>query len=302
MKNFPYIKKSFLLIKLVITFSVLTSCVTTKTAIYQEEKFKTPGNKPLTKEYSFTLSPEELGICPPSFDWTPISSGFDYLTYKISSLKVSWTCVRIDLHTQNLQVSVTPDNKSKLGKTFYLTEFAKETKSTVAINTTPFDIEKFTYHPIGITISEKQIISPVSDSYCALTLTKTPENTLQAKILQQKDMDTTKYDYAIGGFFIIYQNKKSIPFSKIRRSRNGCGLSEDGRYLYLITVTPDFSLDDMNGLNYEECAYIFQQLECSIAMQFDGGHSTGMCIQNKQIQFPLFQRKIPAAMGFKIKD
>ena len=106
------------------------------------------------------------------------------------------------------------------------------------------------------------------------------------------------YDYAIGGFYVILQDGQLLEFAQTRRSRTACGTDDTGSTLYLFAVTPDFSLTDRNGLSYPECAAIMQQLGCTNAMQFDGGHSTSMVVNGKNVRAPLFQRKVPAAVGF----
>ena len=71
-----------------------------------------------------------------------------------------------------------------------------------------------------------------------------------------------------------------------------------GRFLYLFITVPNFSLDDRNGLDYMECSEILKYLGCDDAMQFDGGHSTGMIFNGKHVDKPTLQRKVPTAIGF----
>lgn len=68
-----------------------------------------------------------------------------------------------------------------------------------------------------------------------------------------------------------------------------------------ISIYVHFALRDRKGLNYKECALIMQQFGCTKAMQFDGGHSSGFCIYNKQVEVSFLQRKVPTAFGIKIK-
>ena len=110
------------------------------------------------------------------------------------------------------------------------------------------------------------------------------------------------YLYAVGGFFTIYEDNNIISFNKGKRSRSGCGISGEGRYLYLMTVTPFFHPTDRNGLNYEECAIIFRRLGCTKAMQFDGGHSCALVVNGKQVEAPFMQRKVPIALGFSVEE
>ena len=80
------------------------------------------------------------------------------------------------------------------------------------------------------------------------------------------------------------------------------GISHNVRYLYLLAVSPVFSPTDRNGLCYEECALILKSLGCTDAMQFDGGHYSGLFAAGKYLERSMFARKIPAALGIKVKS
>ena len=68
--------------------------------------------------------------------------------------------------------------------------------------------------------------------------------------------------------------------------------------LYILVATPVFSLTDKNGLNYEECAAILKKLGCTDAMQFDGGHSSALVVNGKDVEKPFLQRKVPTVLLF----
>lgn len=244
-----------------------------------------------------------LEILSPQTDenFQTIENGFEVISGKINEIKVSWTCVKVDLSTQNLEIKAEPNSKNMLGKTFRLKKFAKKNKTIVAINTSPFDLGK-TDWPIGITKINNDVITEISTKYCALGFYYDENNNLRAEIINtQNDENTKKFAYAFGGFFTTYEDGKIIPFQKNRRSRTACGINEDGSILYLFVTTPNFKINDRNGLNYEECSEILKSLGCTKIMQFDGGHSSGLCIYSKTVQTPLLQRKVPAALGFSIK-
>ena len=155
------------------------------------------------------------------------------------------------------------------------------------------------YKAKGIVKDNGKVLSEPVEQYCALAITTCADGTLTCTILEnQSSEQIEKYDYVIGGFFVILQDGQILEYVQNRRSRTACGTDDTGRILYLFAVTPDFSLNDKNGLSYPECAAILQQLGCTSAMQFDGGHSTAMVINGKTVRAPLFQRKVAAAAGF----
>lgn len=261
------------------------SCTTTK--IFKE-----------TYSYPEVIPVETL--CSQKTEWTPIQEGFEITSGKINSQRVSWHCVKIDLDTPNLSIVYAPHSNT-LGQLFRLKQFAKSNNTVIAINSNPFLIET-TNFPVGIIKDNDKIISKPHSKYCALAFFQDKNNNLRADILNsQEEALSEKYTYAFGGFYTTMENHNIKTFQHNKRSRVGCGISDDGKYLYLFVCTPFFHPTDRNGLNYEECSLILKELGCDKAMQFDGGHSSGLCVYTKDIEKPFLQRKVPTAIGIKIE-
>ena len=240
-----------------------------------------------------SLTQNEL-LPPDSIQWSTLKPGFEITNQKIRELGVSWTCVKIDLSLIQAEPVIAVSEKP-----FSVKSFARQRDLTVAVNTTQFSIEGSTVKAQGLIKAGATILSEPVQSYCALCFTADGEGKLTCAISDnQTSTGIDKYDYVIGGFFVILQDGQIPDFVQTRRSRTACGTDDTGQLLYLFAVTPDFSLKDKNGLSYPECAAILKQLGCTNAMQFDGGHSTSMVINGKNVQTPLFQRKVAAAMGF----
>lgn len=236
-------------------------------------------------------------LCPKQAVWKPIQEGFSKLEYIIDSLDVYCCLVKIDLSTPGLSVQVKPEQTNEY-KNFTIAEFSRQFSTVVAMNTTSFDPE---LHPQGIIQIDGNIITPPVSRYSALLLQK-DETGFCGKILSQNDLPPAeKGTWIVGGFFQILQGGQSKPFEKTRRSRTAVGLSEDGKTLILLIAVPSFSIDDQDGLNYEECAQILLQLGCFNAMAFDGGHSSAMAINSITQKQPLFPRQIPCAIGFSVQ-
>lgn len=253
------------------------------------------------KQETYT-NPEVLPLeqlCPKEILWNHIQDGFEITGYHIPSIKVSWHCVKIDLNTDGLSIAYEP-HPSSLGKLSKVKNFARKNKTVVAINSLPFLIETTNY-PVGIIKDHNLVVSAPSKKYSAISFYN-EENNLRAVIhTNQEAALSTDYIYSFGGFYKTMDNGQIKEFQHNKRSRVGCGISDNGRFLYIFVCTPDFHLTDRNGLNYEECSSILKYLGCDDAMQFDGGHSSALCVYTKDIEKPFLQRKVPTMLGFYIE-
>lgn len=236
-------------------------------------------------------------LCPPDEEivWEEIQPGFEETDFIIEDINVKWACVRVDLETPGLTLSATPQ-ENQLHKRFTLSKIAAA--STVAINTTPFDLDGRSYIPVSVVKIDGNTICPPNEQYCALCFNKTKT---RAVILSEQDDRIDDYDYAFGGFYTILENGNILEFAKYKRSRTACGTSCNGRYLYLFATCGINCPTGRNGLNFEECAVILQTLGCTNAMEFDGGHSTGLVINGKNKIRPNLQRKVPATLSITLE-
>lgn len=270
----------------VLAFLIFTGCQTT--SLLLKEKYTDP------------LVLDETTLCPEHVIWSDIEvngkadHSFQKTSFKITKEKIEWKCVKIDLDTPGLELTALPLADTK-GSHFYLKDFSRKTGAIVAVNTVPFDM--VLYLPVGIVKIAGQEICPANEAYAALTFT---ENPLRAKIINhQNEEELSQCSYAFGGFFTILEDGYIYGFEKYKRSRTAAGISDDGRFLYLFATRGIGSATGRNGLNFEECAIILRKLGCSDAMEFDGGHSSGLTVNGRNELKPIFQRKIPAAFGIK---
>jgi len=209
---------------------------------------------------------------------------------------------KIDLSSPNLQIVAKIDTDNF----FNLQDFVENSNLDYAINSTPFyyitENGKDTAYLLGIQKINNQIISQPVEKYSALAFYFNEENEIRGKVIKtQTPQECDKYPLIIGGYFTILENSQIIPYKKSKRSRSACGISEDGRYLYLLCVASN-RVSDRSGLSYEDCAEIFLQLGCTDAIQFDGGHSTSMFCPEFGITSSKNPRKIPAALGFYLNN
>lgn len=235
--------------------------------------------------------------------WSPLAPGFWTSEFSVRGRGADCYAVRIDLGTAGLELAARPGETSR---PFRLDDFALEEGAVVAINTTPFSIEGASYIPDGITkLNGVQTSSPNS-RYAALCFYNDGESgALRAAIIDTQDEAAlAEYPSAFGGFFVTMRNGELREFEGNTRSRQGVGLGEGGRVLYILTVISRGSLTDENGLTYWECSRLLSAMGAVDAMQFDGGHSAGLCLSlgGRLVTqaAPFMQRKIPAALGFRI--
>lgn len=255
-----------------------------------------------------TSSLEQKSIISQTIEWEPLSppaNGFSQISYKNTTEGITWHCIKIDLNTPGLDFISYPDSKNTLGQNYSVKKLARQNKAILAINTTPFELETKTYLPVGIIQYKNQLISEPVPEYSALALTyEEKSNTLRAKIIPSQaeiQLPQNAQNSIFGGFYTVLKDGEILPFEKNRRSRVGAGISDDGRFLYILVTTPIFHPKDLNGLSYEECARIFKSFGCDYAMQFDGGHSSALVVNGKDLEKPFLQRKVPTALLFILK-
>ncbi len=280
--------KQILLLALVLFFS---SCKTTSFLL--RDKYTDP-----------QVLPVEV-LCPQEIEWQTIEindkidSNFKLVSFIIKKENVEWKCLKIDLDAENLEIVAAPYSQD-LGKRFFLQNYSKKHKLLAAVNTVPFDLDGRTFIPVSIVKIDNEEICPVNEDYSALAFSLNP---LRARIVRNQTQEAFEdCPYAFGGFFTILQDGQIFEFEKYKRSRTAVGISEDGRYLYLFACCGINCPTGRNGLNFEECALILQKLGAEAAMEFDGGHSSGLTINGKNAIKPSLQRKVPAAFGLRYKD
>ena len=252
--------------------------------------------------------------------WTEIEgcSFAQYFFYENKSYPVRYHCVKIDL-SQDFSIITFPQSKTdfthKNGEpTNYYTgltakNFSKKYNSLITMNTAPFGGKNgrwdtfakitSTRRICGIHVVNKTELSPPISKYSALCFKKDEQGFKGTIIKNQKDTDFTEYDFAFGGFFTILTDYQKETFSwRSNDSRTAAGLSEDGKTLYLLVVEGE-RWSKSHGLTYPECADIMLSLGASDAMQMDGGGSSSLFINKKNMLAYPALRKNAVFIGFK---
>lgn len=254
------------------------------------------------------LSIDEL--CPEQSQvkWQFIDDGIYDCSFGVCPLHVTCHVIKIDLYTEGLSIFQYPQQPEDLQTPADLNKISKNNNLSILINTTPFSSSKNGYDLLGISVQNSIIASEPVTRYAALKLetisSVNSKSYIRASIISQNEIDLNRglspSTYLIGGYFPIISNGQIIEYNDIPHSNTLCGISKDGRYLYILTAVPDISLSDNNGLYYYEGALILKEFGAFNGLSFDGGKSTCLYIKNKKILAPSFNRKVPAVLGFSI--
>ena len=248
------------------------------------------------------LYPEQTYI-PQSFAWQQVHNGIWRFDFKNPEFPVIYHAVKIDLTNTALTPVCFPskDTPKKIAQKGKKTSwFAKQEGCVVAINTSPFTVKAGSRQIAGIHIDDKTLLSAPIEEYSALIINRLPGTQgLTAYITDTQTLQNFENcDYAFGGFFTVLRDEEILDFTtRTHTSRCGCGISKDGKTLYLLVAEGQQPFKS-EGLSYPQCAQIFKAMGCDDAMEFDGGGSTELCIDGKSVLSYPTLRKQAGSFGF----
>lgn len=273
-KNVVLIKRHFFLILITVLISfTFFSCKTT--------------------DFHESTNQEQIHFYYDKINWIKINEYTQQFDYKFTNKKY-FSIVKVNLDSPNLKINIYPEHeqKNKWYKPISVKKYAKKTNSFVAINTTPFSKENILFNskvkPIGTIISNQKELFPPNEKYSALAIKKTPTGYTAKIIKSQSHNLLNEYDFAMGGFWSILENKEIIPFKKIKDIRSAIGIDESKTTIYFFIGT---------NFTYEECAEILLKTGSSDALQFDGGNSSALYVNNKSLLKKTFTRDVAAILG-----
>lgn len=212
--------------------------------------------------------------------------------------KASYSLVKIDLKNPELKL-----NWTSLQEKWIFPEstknFAKRTKSFLAINTIPFEIKK-TFpknktSPAGIIYENGKIKSNPQQKYGALIFYKENGELLCKIIEDQTEINNFSQEivYACGGFWqTLKEGKDFNSFRDIKNCRTAVGTLQDESTIFILVG---------KNLSYNDCNKIFQKEGVFNALQLDGGRSSQLIIKDKKIAGHIFNRKVCSSLGFTIE-
>jgi hypothetical protein len=220
-------------------------------------------------------------------DWTPIFRGVDFAAGSADAAEPRLQqvrAVRIDLRVPGVELFATPSNGDAPLETTSetTTEFLLHHKLQVAINAnfyapccTPGDKDL-----LGLAMSKGDVVSPPRGNgtgQVALVITR--DN--RARIVTTPDDFPTKpYWTAVAGSAIVLADGKlpefpQTEFNKTAHPRTAVGVSQDGRYLFLLVIDgrqPGYS----EGAPIEDVADWLKRFGAHDGLNLDGGGSTAL--------------------------
>jgi len=238
-----------------------------------------------------TISPVSSKIENPSVfktventqpQWQGFADGIDYFCGKISSPALEFWALKIDLSARELDIVVKggtqTENQTISTK---VSNFARDNDLLAGINAVPFDIvssqEGIPIQNAGIVVSNGKMISSANPNYDALVFYKDGK----AAIVSQSAIKSIEnIQNAVGGFHQILSNGELTQRThdrKARHPRSAGGISQDGKYLYLVVI--DGRRAGSVGATEEETALLLRCLGSWEGINFDGGGSSALAMR-----------------------
>jgi exopolysaccharide biosynthesis protein len=174
---------------------------------------------------------------------------------------------------------VQPNGKTLSSK---VSSFVRNNDLLAGINALPFypvsDKEGEDRTNVGIVISDGVILSPPNSKYDALVFYEGGGAAVVPQaILSDTDRRITE---AVGGFYQVLQDgnvSKRTENKKERHPRSAAGISEDGKFLYLIVI--DGRRYGSIGATEAETGFILKRLGAYSGINFDGGGSSSLAVR-----------------------
>lgn len=220
--------------------------------------------------------------CPLSAEgWKPLFQGVDILQERRSEPRpIALFVVRVDLQAPGVEFLVTPSNGDEPGDTGgqKATTFLAEHGCQLAINASPFspvgEIEGESRDVLGLSVSRGDVYSRSHGGNGALLITEDNRATIA-----RPPFDTEGVHNAVGGFGLLLEDGVIVAGGEERHPRTAVGVSEDGRYLYLLIIDgrqPGYSVGTTTG----ETAAILKELGAFQGLNLDGGGSTILVVED----------------------
>ena len=219
-------------------------------------------------------------------NWNPLFQGVDYAAGSISGVDSSAAyAVRVDLQASGIGFTTTPAGGSLNTVSETTSQFLKSSGTQVATNANFFapccstSPEEKTV--IGLAVSNGTVVAPptstAGNSNIALLLSKANQATITTT---SSSIDLSNVYNAVAGSAIIVQKGQNIGAQSPSQGdpthanpRTDVGISQDGKFLYLVTIDgrqPGYSV----GTTIPETADLMLAFGAYTAMNLDGGGST----------------------------
>ena len=287
-------KFNFFLSSLLLSFLTFTSC-NTFSSVSSEREDRIWGGKPAA--FASVEAVEPL--------WLEFADGVDYFHGKITSPKLEFWALRVDLSSPKIRIVVKggmADNDTGSADLAELrlnavlstkvTAFVRDNNLIAGVNALPFDkISSREGRPIqnmGIVISDGKIIAPANTRYDAVVFYR-DGGQIKAAIVSQSDIQSAalpakfpaaNIQNAAGGFYQILAGGETTERTRnvdARHPRSAAGVSPNGSRLYLLVI--DGRRSGSVGATEGETALLLRSLGSWDGLNFDGGGSSALALR-----------------------
>lgn len=254
---------------------------------------------------SVLAAPDEKNFIPETFCWEKMADSVSYFKFENRLFPIRYHCLKIDLSAENLKISGYPKTESEnhrgiTGKKLARLLSGEQTSAPelrIIINTSPFAGKNgkfdlwthiFPYRNIvGIHKVEGALLSDENARYAAIAFSEKND----CEIFEKQDNPALKeFDCAFGGFFQTLKNGEAVNFPQINDTRMAMGLSADRKTLFVLAVEGEIK-SKSKGLSYPECSEIFLRMGAEDAVQLDGGGSTTLIVNGKNLlSYPMMRK------------
>lgn len=206
------------------------------------------------------------------------------------------TAVKVDLEHPEREIFVTPgykpiksDQRENNFSSRTTSRFLEDFNCIAAINATPYHPHRFfqglSQRAVGVVISDGILYSPQSD-YAVFSITEDNKVSFTEPPFY---FNMSNIIQAAGGFFIILNEGENTGYKGKRNPLSIVGVSENGRYLFLVVIDGEDLKWSIGASLYEGAAWM-EALGAFDAMILDGGSSSTLVIQGKDGKSLLINR------------
>jgi hypothetical protein len=227
--------------------------------------------------------------------WQPQFRGVDYAEMVLGKPRpMRGHMVRIHLKDPGIQFVVTPDNGERPDETDGLrtSSFLRQMNCQVAINAAPFaPIHKTEGQPqrvLGLQVNEGKVVSKRESDLPALVLDEQNRATVA-----KPPFELDRIHHAVGGFSVILRTGDIVARGEAIHPRTAAGISEGGRFLYLLVIDgrqPGYS----EGATTAEVAAWLQYLGAVDGINLDGGGTSTLVFGGEDGSAKIVNRPIHA--------
>ena len=234
---------------------------------------------------SFAASAQDV---PSNLEWKKLCNGIEHTNFKIEEPLLNVNVLRIDATNPNLTFHTTPRSENWVADKNEtdrrtLPDSVVEEDMIVAVNANfyqPFNAQ--TRVSRGPADNKGLVVSNGFSSFI-----QNKDGSVEIRTVRPGD-SLDNIQTAVSGHNTVLKDGKcpiidqveSFPYLKVRHPRTLVGISQDKKYVYLVTIDgrqPEFSV----GTSILESAEILRQLGAYDAVNLDGGGSTTMACRDE---------------------